>query len=233
MYVTGNVDNTVSVIDGKTNTVIVTIPVGGFPQGIAFNSDNGNMYVPSGTSNTVTVIDGQTNTVIGSPIPIGAFPAYIAFNPNNGDLYVANRLSDTVSVIDGKTNTGIETYPVGDEPIGVAFNPNNGDIYVTNDLDDTVSVIHTSTPSESIQNLIDTINDLDISKHAKTSLTASLKIAIKLLTDNNPNNDKAPCRILDAFLATVHSFEAIKQLTSLQAATAKPASNCNKKQFRM
>ena len=80
-----------------------------------------------------------------------------------------------------------------------------------------VSVIYTSTPSESIQNLIDTINDLDISKHAKAILTAPLKIAIKLLTDNNLNNDKAACRILDAFLIIVHSMESNKQLTSLQA----------------
>ena len=101
--------------------------------------------------------------------------------------------------------------------MGIIFNPDNGDMYVANTDSNTVSVIHTSTPSESIQNLIDTINDLDISKRAKTSLTASLKIAIKLLTDDNPDNDKAPCRILDAFLATVHAFEAIKQLTSLQA----------------
>ena len=112
---------------------------------------------------------------------------------------------------------GREPIPVGDEPIGVAFNAENGNMYVTNDLDDTVSVIQTSTPSESIQNLIDTINDLDINKRAKTSLTASLKITIKLLTDDNPNNDKVACRTLDAFLALVHSFEAIKQLTSLQA----------------
>ena len=57
-------------------------------------------------------------------------------------------------------------------------------------LDDTVSVIQISTPSESIENLIDTVNDLDISKRAKAGLTASLKIAINLLTDDNPNNDK-------------------------------------------
>jgi len=169
-------------------------------------------------SDTVSVIDGQTNTVIGSPIPVGDHPSGIAFNSDNGDMYVTNHNSDTVSVIDGQTNTVIGSpIPVGDGPGGIAFNSDNGDMYVTNYLDDTVSVIQTSTPSESIQNLIDTINDLDISKRAKTSLTASLKIAIKLLTDDNPDNDKAPCRILDAFLATVHSFEAIKQLTSLQA----------------
>ena len=142
----------------------------------------------------------------------------IAFNPNNSDMYVINHDSDTVSVIDGKTNVVIGSpIPVGDGPSAIAFNLNNGGMYVTNDIDDTVSVIQTSTPSESIQNLIDTINDLDISKHAKAGLTAPLKIAVKLLTDNNHNNNKAACRILDAFLIIVHSMEANKQLTSSQA----------------
>ena len=46
MYVSNENANTVSVIDGQTNTVIGgPIPVGVAPAGSAFNPDNGNMYV--------------------------------------------------------------------------------------------------------------------------------------------------------------------------------------------
>ena len=41
MYVTNFRNGTVSVINGTTNTVVATIPVGLFPRGIAFNADNG------------------------------------------------------------------------------------------------------------------------------------------------------------------------------------------------
>ncbi|MFL6391724.1 MAG: YncE family protein [Nitrososphaeraceae archaeon] len=68
-YVTNTNSNTVSVIDGSTNTVIKEIHVGSHPRGIAFDSDNGNLYVANEGSYTVSVIDGSTNTVIDT-IPV-------------------------------------------------------------------------------------------------------------------------------------------------------------------
>ena len=89
MYVANSGSSTVSVIDGTTNTVVATIPVGSAPQGIAFNPDNGFLYVANQGSNTVSVIDGTTNTVTAT-IPVGSLPQSIAFNPDNGFMYVAN-----------------------------------------------------------------------------------------------------------------------------------------------
>ena len=84
MYVSNENANTVSVIDGQTNTVIGRpIPVGVAPAGSAFNPDNGDVYVTNGESfvpvccGTVYVIDGKTNTVIGSPIQVGLFAQHI------------------------------------------------------------------------------------------------------------------------------------------------------------
>jgi YVTN family beta-propeller protein len=105
LYVTNyshDLRGTVSVISGKTNTVIGNpIPVGSGPEGIAFDSANGNLYVVNSGDNpgTVSVISGQTNTVIGSPIPVGNLPQFIAFDSANGNMYVTNRADGTVSVI--------------------------------------------------------------------------------------------------------------------------------------
>ena len=127
MYVVNQDGNTVSVINGATNTVVGSpIPVGSQPIDVAFNPDNGDLYVTNLDDNNVTVIDGATNTVVGSPIPVGSEPFGIAFNPDNGDLYVANLDDNNVTVIDGATNTVLATIPVGNGPIGVAFNPDNG-----------------------------------------------------------------------------------------------------------
>jgi YVTN family beta-propeller protein len=59
LYVVNSLSNTVSVISGRTNTVIASpIPVGGLPEVIAFDSANGDLYVTnSGFSGfTVSVI---------------------------------------------------------------------------------------------------------------------------------------------------------------------------------
>jgi YVTN family beta-propeller protein len=144
LYVTNYGSNTVSVIDGTTNTVVTTIPVGTNPRDLAFNPNNGDLYVTNQNSNTVSVIDGTTNTVV-TTIPVGPQPFGVAFNPDNGNMYVTNYGSNTVSVIDGTTNTVIGTISVGSGPIYIAFNPDNGDIYVTNQFGSSVSVIDTST----------------------------------------------------------------------------------------
>jgi YVTN family beta-propeller protein len=106
LYVTNAADDTVTVINGTTNTVVGSpIPVGDDPFAIAFNPDNGDLYVVNAADDTVTVINGTTNTVVGTPIPVGDAPFAIAFNPDNGDLYVTNFGDDTVSVIAPLTTT--------------------------------------------------------------------------------------------------------------------------------
>jgi YVTN family beta-propeller protein len=54
----------VSVIDGETNSVIKTIPVGASPTDVAVNPNNNLIYVANVDSNTVSVIDGETNEVV-------------------------------------------------------------------------------------------------------------------------------------------------------------------------
>ena len=66
--------NTVSVIDGKTNTLVTSIPTGGsIVDGVAYDSSNGNIYAINAGSGTVSVIDGSSNTVTGT-IPVGPNP---------------------------------------------------------------------------------------------------------------------------------------------------------------
>ncbi|MEM4058114.1 MAG: YncE family protein, partial [Thermoplasmata archaeon] len=115
VYVTNSNSSDVSVINGATNTVIQTIPVGHVPYGVAFDSSNGYVYVTNMDSNNVSVINGATNTVI-QTIPVGSEPYGVAFDSSNGYVYVTNLGSNNVSVINGATNTVIQTIPVGSEP---------------------------------------------------------------------------------------------------------------------
>ena len=56
MYVTNINDNTVSLIDSSTNTMVSTINVGVDPFGVTYNSNNNDVYVTNSHSNTVSVI---------------------------------------------------------------------------------------------------------------------------------------------------------------------------------
>jgi YVTN family beta-propeller protein len=56
IYVTNSVDNTVSVISGRTNKVVATIPVGNDPFAVAANPRTNTAYVANDRSRTVSVL---------------------------------------------------------------------------------------------------------------------------------------------------------------------------------
>ncbi len=98
IYVANGGSNTVSVINGATNTVIDNITVGNRPYAIAYDPANGYVYVANRGSNTVSVINGATNTVIDN-ITVGYGPNALAYDPAKGYVYVANWDSGTISII--------------------------------------------------------------------------------------------------------------------------------------
>lgn len=150
-YVVNRVNNTVSVIDTDSNTVMgPPIPVGIEPVGLAFTPDGCRVYVTNTGGNTVSVIDTKHNMVI-LTIPVGKGPSGIAITPDGCRAYVANRFENTVSVINLETNTVIDTIPVGNAPegqpgpAGVAVTPFGRRVYVTHVSDGAVYVISTAT----------------------------------------------------------------------------------------
>ncbi|MDE1767574.1 MAG: YncE family protein, partial [Thaumarchaeota archaeon] len=180
IYVANWNHNTVSVIDGNTNTKIASIQVDMIPVKLAINPNTNRIYVTQHrfTNNieensTVAVIDGSTNEKI-VDMPVGAY-SQIAVNPNTNRIYITehhlvNNVEEnnieqngTVSVIDGNSNTKIASIQVGANPAGIAVNANTNRIYVLhrnnfNNIDHTwqngtVSVIdgNTNTKIASIQ----------------------------------------------------------------------------------
>ncbi|WP_206197414.1 PQQ-dependent sugar dehydrogenase [Peribacillus frigoritolerans] len=145
-YVANEIDDTVSVVETKNNTVVGSpITVGSDPKGIAITRNGKFVYVANFSDDTVSVIDTKTNTLAVRSIEVGNGPVGIAITPNGLFTYVTNSLDDTVSVIQMKTNTVVGSpIGVGTGPSAIAIAP-NGRAYVTNSLDNTVSVIDTRT----------------------------------------------------------------------------------------
>jgi YVTN family beta-propeller protein len=70
------------VIDGTSNSVIKTIPVGYSPLALIYNSASDKIYSANGSSYNLTVIDGEDDSVI-TTIPVGDLPNALAYNPTN------------------------------------------------------------------------------------------------------------------------------------------------------
>src|SRR5262249_57232572 len=86
-YITNSGDNTVSVIDTATNTVVGSpITVGIEPWGVAVTPDGSKVYVTDLPSHHVSVIDTATNTVVRSPIPVGSQPYGVAVTPDGSKV---------------------------------------------------------------------------------------------------------------------------------------------------
>jgi len=141
-YIPNQIDNTVSVINILTNTVIATINVGRTPTGVAISPDNTRVYITNQLSQTVSVIDATTNTVIAS-IPVAISPYAIAITPDGSQVYVANLNSSSISVINTATNVVVKVIPVGPNPFGLAISPDGKTLYVTDQQ--SISVISTAT----------------------------------------------------------------------------------------
>ena len=95
-------NDTVSVIDGRTNTVVgKPIPVGHGPAFVAVDPKMQKVYVAS-NDRTVSVIDVKTNEVVGNPIPVGRGLEGLAVNTNTHTVYVTTLFPNSIYVIDGK-----------------------------------------------------------------------------------------------------------------------------------
>ncbi len=154
VFVQNSGDNTFSIINASSASVIAQVPIGADPINSLYDSYNNLLYVVAtnapidnptpifGTPPSVTaqgsllIINGTNYTSI---IKVGRLPYGIAFDPANGYVYVANYISNTTYVISGSSI--IANISTGYAPFSVLYDPTNGYVYVANYYSNTVSVI--------------------------------------------------------------------------------------------
>jgi YVTN family beta-propeller protein len=99
--------NNITVINGESNAVIITIPAVNSPGNMVWNAHNNKVYCVNSQSSSVTVIDGQTNSVI-TNITVGSTPQGLCWNSIQNRIYIANSGNNTVSVIRDSIVSGME-----------------------------------------------------------------------------------------------------------------------------
>ncbi|MBI1815783.1 MAG: YncE family protein [Deltaproteobacteria bacterium] len=136
VYVANRDADSVSVLDPRTNTVVINVPVGSANQ-LAGGSDGIRMYVTEFKFAAVVGVDTRSNQVVVA-FDVGAEPSGIAVTHRGDRAYVANRGDNTISFLDlaacVSTSTACAsaaTIAVGSEPLGVAITPADDAVYVS------------------------------------------------------------------------------------------------------
>ena len=91
VYVANDAGNSVSVINGSTNTVTATVSVGSFPNSVAVNPSTNTVYVANANDNSVSVINGS---ILPSAPPVNASSAsqgsvQISWSPPSIGAYIS------------------------------------------------------------------------------------------------------------------------------------------------
>jgi YVTN family beta-propeller protein len=134
IYVVNFYSNSVSIIDGKTNTVVGNTTIDAFPKKAVVSPDTDRIYLDTRNkgNSTLVAIDGYTNKIV-NKLKIGEYTNDMAVGPFD---ITTSPGSNNVTIIDGPT---LSTYnyipplPVGntsDTLRGIAVDTTKNQIYV-------------------------------------------------------------------------------------------------------
>ena len=231
--------NYVSLIDGSKNQVIDTVTVGSGPVTPVYDPVHRNIYVTNYHSNeapgnTVSVIFTSTtppaspNTIITSSIDGNNNPV------QNGESTTSNQIIFQVSATPGSNPIAGFECSLDASPFSGCAATNPGTVSYDNlaagqqhtfevravdtvgNKDPTPATFSWTilTSQEAVQNIINTLYNMHLSKGITISLEAPLNTAIRQL---DRKNDIAACNSLNAFIDQVDQKETNGQLTSAQA----------------
>lgn len=145
VLVTNRGNNSVSVIDPVTDTVVGTINVETNPHGVTYNQDGSLAYVANYYSNSISVIDTAALTVIDT-ISTGNISNPVIAHPIGDKLYVSLRAAKSVLVVD-LTTKETSSINIGHDVYSMSIDPTGTKLYVAVVGGNSVAVIDLATDS--------------------------------------------------------------------------------------
>ena len=119
------------VIDGLTDRVVTTIPLGGEAGNTKYDSGSGCVLVAVQTRNEIVAIDPVSATITGRyALTGGDHPHGMYVDAPNRMLYVANQGNATMEAVDLRSMEVSDIQPVGEDPDVLAFDPSWARLYV-------------------------------------------------------------------------------------------------------
>lgn len=148
VFVSNERSGDVTVIDGNSDAVVVTFPVGKRPRGIHATPGGQRLFVTvSGSprmapgldenrapadkrADGLAVIDPATHRII-DRWHVGSDPEQFAVSKDGKFAFIANEDDATISIVALDSGQSRGKIKVSEEPEGVGVNPNNSEVYVT------------------------------------------------------------------------------------------------------
>ena len=129
LAVTNRGDNTVSLFETATMTIVRTLPQVGYSAwGVAPVGDD-RLLVANWAGSTISIVDKTSGKRLGE-IPVGMKPSYLALSPDGKKVFSAGNFSDDIAIADIATRRAMHQVPVGRKPMGVAVSPDGLWLYV-------------------------------------------------------------------------------------------------------
>src|SRR2546423_4900505 len=148
VFVSNERSGDVTVIDGKSDTVVATFAVGKRPRGIHAALDGKRVFVTlSGSprmapgvdenrapadkrADGLGVIDPAARKLV-DRWHVGSDPEQFAISKDGKFAFIANEDDASASIVDLSSGQSHGKIKVSEEPEGVGVNPGNGEVYVT------------------------------------------------------------------------------------------------------
>ncbi len=145
VYVPNLTAGTVSVVNGSTNTITATVPVGADPIDTAVTPDGSQVLSANEGAGTVSVISAATDTVTAT-IPVTADPDGVVVAPSGTTAYASSLGGGgVISVIDLATDTVTGTIPGAPGLNQMVINSAGTTMYVDQQAQSNVLVIDLTT----------------------------------------------------------------------------------------
>jgi hypothetical protein len=128
----GDKQNTVEVVDLKSNRRTASIPGQSKPQGIFYSVDFKKLFVANGGDGTCKIFAGDTFKTVNS-FPVGDDADHVGYDPATKYLYIGtgDAKSGALAIIDTRTGAHIGDIKTDARPGGIKFDKSNSQIYVT------------------------------------------------------------------------------------------------------
>ena len=120
VYATATDVNQVAAIDDRTLKIVARTPTGKYPDGIAYESDDGKVFISNQFGRSNTVIDVQTNQAVAT-IDLGGEVGNTQYDPVSKRIFAAIQTRNQVVAVNPKTQQVVGRYdlPGCDHPHGL------------------------------------------------------------------------------------------------------------------
>jgi PQQ-dependent catabolism-associated beta-propeller protein len=155
-FVSNEKDNTITVLDLKSEKILKTVPVGRRPRGMVLSPDMKELFICAGDDNRVDVMDTSTFEIIRKHETSGPDPELLDVDPAGERLYIANEDDGLVTVLERANGKFIAEIQIGVEPEGMAVAPDNSVVVATSESTSMAHFLDTKTLKVTANVLVDT-----------------------------------------------------------------------------